>query len=132
MFYFIFKGIYKWDINEFHNLFVYSLLLLLFLVVLIGEIFSHLIDGSESVRNLVLYFLVQLCIGFIVTLWLENWIPSKVSAASWFNYFSWSSSDKKKRFLQLWTHVGDNTLSITCLIFKWLNHFCKSLRAYIF
>ena len=100
--------------------------------LLIIEIFSHLINCSESMGYFVFDLFIKLCVCFLVSLRLKDGVPSKVSASSRLDDWSWSFTDKKHRLFELWAHICDNALCVSCFIWEWLNHFCKTLWSYIF
>lgn len=113
----------KWNLKN-HNDCTSSFFFLWWLFFMLCiKIFSHFINCSESVRDFVFDILIELCVSFIISFWFKNWIPSEVSASSWLNDLSWSSTNEKQWLFQLWAHISNNALSITCLIFKRLNHF---------
>lgn len=80
--------------------------------------------------QLVLDLLGQLGVGLLESFGLEDWVPSEISAAAWFNNGSWGLANKELRFLQIWAHKGDNAHGITCFVWEWLNHLGQSLWTY--
>ena len=77
--------------------------------------------------NRIFDFLGQLSVGLLVSVGLEDWVPSEVSAASWLHDFSWSLANKQKRLLELSTHVGDDAHRVSGLILEGLDHLGQSL-----
>ena len=83
-------------------------------------------------RYCVLLLLWKLSVCLIVSLWLENWVPSKISTPSRLHYRTWSLSNKKLWLLKVSTHICNYAHRITSFIRKWFNHFGKTFRTNIF
>lgn len=58
------------------------------------KIFFHFFDSSESMRNCIFNLFWKFGIGFIIALWFEIWIPTKISTSTRFNNFPQGSSNK--------------------------------------
>lgn len=71
---------------------------------LLGKVSTQLAQGEESMRHCVLERRVDLCVGLIVAIGLEYWIPSKARWSSCIHNFALLSTQAKERVCKFTSH----------------------------
>lgn len=68
----------------------------------------------------------------LISLWLENRIPTEISASSGLNDRPGGFANEKFWFFEIGTHEGDDAHGIGGFVGERLDHLCQTFGSYIF